>query len=209
MRLPLTLFLKTFFLLATALTIQLMGTQIADAAIRTWDGGGNDTNWNTCANWSTDACPTASDTPTFDATSAKDVSINTTVSVAAFDIKSTYAGAITQVGSNTLTVAGLFSQAGGTFNGGDGNITISTSGGAGDFILSGGTFTSTTGTLGISNEFTQTAGTFNHNNGTVALETPWSSMEPSLSLKGEFKQGPSRPTEGSLAPVVLTEEPRC
>src|SRR3990167_2482093 len=52
----------------------------AFAATRTWDGGGADTNWSTCANWSSDTCPTAADDVVFDVTAgASTLSASTTI----------------------------------------------------------------------------------------------------------------------------------
>ena len=41
------------------------------SAIKTWDGGGADANWNTPANWSTDVAPVANDDLIFPAASAQ------------------------------------------------------------------------------------------------------------------------------------------
>src|SRR5687767_1896620 len=46
------------------------------AATRTWDGGGADNNWSTCANWSTDTCPVAADNVIFDNTSDKNSTVD-------------------------------------------------------------------------------------------------------------------------------------
>ncbi|MBI1934262.1 hypothetical protein HYS30_01215, partial [Candidatus Peregrinibacteria bacterium] len=150
--------------------VQKIIAPVAQAASVTWDGGGGvDTNWNTCANWSADTCPTSSDTVVFDATSTNNATINTNVTVAGVSIYATYTGTITQAASQTLTVNGSYTQSGGTLTGGGGAITIN-----GDFTLAGGIFTSTSGTFslreGNGNIWTHTAGgTFNHNNGTVDM----------------------------------------
>ena len=146
--------------------------QTAYGVTRTWDGGGGDANWNTALNWSGDTVPTSSDIASFDGTCSSNCSptINVTLSgataPAGINMASDYTGTITQSSTFTITVgASNWVQAGGTFTGGSGAITIN-----GTFTLSGGTFTSTTGTLTVTGNWTHTAGgTFNHNNGTVAI----------------------------------------
>jgi len=64
------------------------------------------------------------------------------VSVDALQVNSGYTNTLTQSSGKTVTVgSGGFSQAAGTFAGGDSAIDIN-----GAFALSGGTFTSTSGT---------------------------------------------------------------
>ncbi|MEP6705839.1 MAG: hypothetical protein ABJB34_13615, partial [Acidobacteriota bacterium] len=41
------------------------------SAVRTWDGGGADTNWQTAANWSADVAPAANDDLVFPAVAAQ------------------------------------------------------------------------------------------------------------------------------------------
>src|SRR5688500_18245570 len=61
--------LKLSALLFLAL-VSLFFINIAHAATLTWDGGGGaDTNWSTCTNWTTDTCPVSGDTVVFDGTS--------------------------------------------------------------------------------------------------------------------------------------------
>lgn len=139
------------------------------AATRTWDGGGADNNWNTCANWSLDTCPTASDIASFDGTSTKNATINVSIDVAGISIAAGYTGIITQSGASTVTVGSShWVQAGGTFTGGSGAIDIN-----GTYTLSGGTFTSTSGIFEVGRGgdsetiFALSGGTFNHNSGTV------------------------------------------
>ncbi len=147
--------------------------QLASDAVVTWDGGGSTNNWSEAANWTNDTAPTSSDIATFDSTSTKDVTINANINVAGIDINSGYTGTITQDTSYTITIGTSgWDQADGTFTGGSGAITISTT-----FALTLGTFTSTSGILTIigqddgKDDFTHTSGTgtFNHNNGTVAF----------------------------------------
>jgi len=136
-------------------------------AVRTWDGGGADNNWNTPANWSSDLVPGVGDTVVFDGTSVKDATINLSVSVLGISVNAGYTGTITQGAGNSLTVGTSdFSQAAGTFVGGNSAITVNDA-----FTLSAGSFTSTTGTLTITGALTKSGGTFTHNGGTVALST--------------------------------------
>ncbi|MDP2837829.1 MAG: hypothetical protein Q8O53_00935, partial [Candidatus Moranbacteria bacterium] len=172
----LTLFLLFLLLVGGG----LLYWQTAYGVTRTWDGGGTDgtcgggagdgNKWSCAANWSADTAPTASDVATFDATSTKDATIAANVSVAGINIALGYTGTITQTSTFTITVgSSAWVQAAGTFVGGSGNISTSTS-----FTFSSGTFTSTSGTLAIgsciSAVMTVSSGTtFNHNNGTVTL----------------------------------------
>lgn len=142
----------------------LLRAPFAHAAVVTWDGGGADTNWNTCANWTLDTCPGSSDIATFDGTSTKNVTINTGITVGGIDINTGYTGIITQM--NTFTVnlgtTGAWTQDAGTFTGGDSAIDL------GSFTLAGGTFQSTSGTMSVNEGWTHTAGgTFTHRSGAV------------------------------------------
>lgn len=82
---------------------------VAKAAAYTWDGGGADNNWSTCANWSTDTCPVAGDTVTFNSTSTKNSTIDAGWggSVTSVSITTGYTGTITA--SRSLTTSGTFS----------------------------------------------------------------------------------------------------
>ncbi|HED40350.1 MAG TPA: hypothetical protein ENJ13_07975, partial [Chromatiales bacterium] len=136
----------------------------AHAAIVTWDGGGGNTNWNTCANWSLDTCPTAADIATFNATSVKNATITTDPNVDGIDIQAGYTGIISQNTGVTITVgAANFVQASGTFTGGDSAIQTT------DLIINGGSFTATSGTMTVGDDFTISGGTFSHNGGTVTF----------------------------------------
>jgi hypothetical protein len=156
----------------------------ASAADVTWDGGGTTNNWSEVANWSGDTVPGIGDVAVFDGTSTKDATIDVNINVQGIQINSGYTGTITQAGSHTITITsngfGAYTQSGGTFNGGSGDIRLT-----GDtnrdhtFMLSGGTFNSTSGTLFLSRGFTHNSGsgTFNHNGGTVTFE---SGSDPSI-----------------------------
>lgn len=147
--------------LGLLLLLTLITTTQIRAVVRTWDGGGADNNWSTCANWSGDACPTTADSVVFDGTSTKNATIDAAApaSLVGFSINSGYTGTITQ--GRTLTVNGSFSQAAGTFTGSTQTIDVSS------FTLSGGSFTATTNTFSIPGNFTISGGTFNANGGTV------------------------------------------
>ncbi|MDP1815424.1 MAG: hypothetical protein Q8K92_13330, partial [Leadbetterella sp.] len=131
-------------------------------------------SWNSVANWSNVSggapgfsIPGLSDIAIFDGGSITDCTIDINVNVLGFTINALYAGKIGINPGVTTTVASSgFSQAGGTFTGTNGNISIN-----GAFTLSGGIFTATTGTLQITTGYNYTAGTFNHNNGTVSFST--------------------------------------
>ncbi len=134
----------------------------AHAASLTWDGGGADNNWSTCANWTTDTCPIAGDTVTFNATSTKNSTIDAgaPASVATLTIAAGYTGTITL--ARTFATTTTFSQATGSFTASNQSFTMAA------FTLSGGTFTASSGTTSISGAVTVTGTpTFNHNSGTV------------------------------------------
>lgn len=150
--------------------IVLLGCSLAPvlalAATRTWDGGGTDSNWSTCNNWSANSCPGTTDIARFDSTSSTSATISSNVSVRTVNITSGYTGTITQGSGNTLTVGtGGFTVSGGTFAGGNATIDVN-----GAFTLSGGAFTATSGSLTISGNFTLSSGSFTHNSGSVTLD---------------------------------------
>lgn len=133
-------------LLITVASLFTSSNKPAYAAAYTWDGGGATNNWSDCDNWSSNICPVAADTVTFNGTSTKasvvDASFGGTV--AGITIASGYTGTITlgrslsstgvftqasgstfSAGSNTLSVATTFTiSAGATFNGGTGTVVI-------------------------------------------------------------------------------------
>ncbi len=142
----------------------------AQAAARYWVST-TTANWNSTANWSTTSggspgasVPTSSDDAIFNSAKVGSCNIDANANALTFTISTGYTGTITQNTSITLTVAGLYSQAAGTFTGGNSTITF-----GGGFTLTAGTFTSTTGTLQVAGNWTKTqaAGTFTHNSGTV------------------------------------------
>lgn len=140
----------------------VLPVQKAHAASLTWDGGGADNNWSTCANWTTDTCPVAGDTVTFNGTSTKSATIDAgaPASVATLTIAAGYTGTITL--ARTFATTTTFSQATGTFTASNQAFTMAA------FTLSGGTFTASSGTTTVSGAVTVTGTpTFNHNSGTI------------------------------------------
>lgn len=148
------------------LSITIFTPKPVAAASYTWDGGGTTNNFSDCNNWSTNVCPVAADTITFNNTSVKNATIDAGWggTLTTFTISTNYTGTITL--SRSLTVSGTLSQSSGTINSGAQTVSL------GGFTLgSTGIFNATSGTMTISGGFTKTAGagTFNHNNGTVVL----------------------------------------
>ncbi|MEK6192153.1 MAG: hypothetical protein AABM41_07500, partial [Chloroflexota bacterium] len=138
------------------------------AVDQTWDNGSGDGLWTNPVNWSGNVAPGAADRAVFDPlVSVTSATITANVSVQGVLIMAGYTGTITQGAGTTLTVgAAAFTQAAGTFLGGNAAITVNNA-----FTLSGGSFTSTSGTLTVTGAFTQSGGTFVHNSGTVAFST--------------------------------------
>lgn len=71
----------------------------AFATVRTWDGGGADTNWQTPANWVGDAAPVANDDLVFPATAAQFTANNN------FPLLTTFASITIEGGTYTLSGA--------------------------------------------------------------------------------------------------------
>ena len=150
--------LRTGSITLVAAIVVVLGFALASAepvrgATRTWTGLGATNNWSDTGNWSGDAVPGAGDVATFDATSAKNATINVAANVAGISITAGYSGTISQ-GAVTVTVGGTgFSQSGGTFTGSASAVTVN-----GPFTLGGGVFNAPSGTLSISGAITHTAG---------------------------------------------------
>ncbi len=151
---------------AYALSLPWIGTALNDAACNLLIPGTNGTSWNCVLNWTGGvAIPGASDIAVFNSSTTTNITIDTSISVAQLDIQAGYTGTITQAAGSTITVGSSgFSQAAGTFTGGNSAITIN-----GPFSLSSGTFTATTGTTSITGAVTVSGGTFNHNSGLFTL----------------------------------------
>jgi hypothetical protein len=156
-------------LLAGALlfVVWAMWVKPAQAATRTWDGGGGDNNWSTCANWSTDTCPVAGDTVTFDGTSTKDSTVDASFAgtVTTITINAGYTGTITL--ARSLTVSSNFIQSSGIFTAAAQTLDINNS-----FTLnSGANFTASSGVTSVAGGFTINSGaTFNANSGTMTFD---------------------------------------
>lgn len=150
-----------------------------------WTGAGGNSNWNTAGNWQGGVVPGAGDVVAFqDSTCGGtcQASINVSSSVRGVRMYGTYTGTITQSSGATLTVgAKSWTQLGGTFSGGDSNITVNLPAISGKFSVTGGTFTSTSAQLRIARSNHQQGGlnqiafevgasaAFNHNNGTLFM----------------------------------------
>ncbi len=190
---------KRYLVIALSAFFALGGASDAAADTVTWDGGGSTNNWSEPANWSGDIAPAPGDDVIFDATSSKDATVDTNITVGSIRIAAGYGGSVTQsdaasivvsgcsgrpclrqdggafIGSsNTITLnnigSGALTQNGGTFTGGSGDITMT--GVDGDLSLQGGTFTSTSGNLSGTGTFRfQGTSVFDHNGGTVTINS--------------------------------------
>ncbi len=141
------------------------------AASYTWDGGGVSNNWSDCDNWSTNICPVAGDTLTFNGTSVKNsvVDVGFGGTVTSLTMASGYTGTISLGRSLTLSSAFVLGGAS-TFTAGAHALQTNT------FSLGAGTFNAPSATLTVSSTFSITGGTFNHNNGTVIFNGGGSSI---------------------------------
>lgn len=141
--------------------------QIPDLEDFTWLGT-TSADWNNGANWAGGSAPGSGDTALFVAAFSNPCNINTNANVAGIDIESGYNSTITQNTGQTLTIGSSgYSQAGGTFTGGNSTIDLN-----GTFTLSGGTLTATTGAMFFSGHWTHTGGgIFDNNGGTVRFDS--------------------------------------
>ena len=165
-----------FLIIFSIFSVTVFGQQMffhllsqANLPAFTWTGKGADANWNTAANWSTNAVPGSGNTAHFmgpeACTTNCSPSINLSINIGGMDIQSSYAGTITQGTGFTITVGGSgWTQTGGTFVGSNANITFN-----GVFNQSGGAFTATSGIMYPKNNF-YTTGTFTHNGGTITWQ---------------------------------------
>jgi len=192
------------FLLSLLITIL---TTPAFAAVVTWDGGGVDTNWDTCANWNpSDICPGTADIATFNGTSSKNATIIENpdtgipgIEIAGIEIQAGYGGVINQNGTPITIGTNGFSQHAGTFTGGSGQINVN-----GDLTISNGSFTATgTGTTTfISGNFARTGGLFFHNSGTINFN----GINQSITGSNNFFDINKTTTSGRLTfPAGLTQ----
>lgn len=168
-----------------------------------WDGGGGNANWNTAANWTNDTTPGVNNIAIFDGTCAANCSptVNVDPNVSGINIKSSYAGTITQSNGIDMTLGtNGYVQSGGTFTGGNSDITVN-----GNWTFSGGTFNpnSTTvvfgpngllvdsGTMSFNNVTFDTAGDVTISgsmdiNGTLTLENTNQLLGDAITLAGNL-----------------------
>lgn len=145
-----------------------LGTSSVSAAAYIWDGGGATENWSDCDNWSSNICPVAADTLTFNSTSTKNSSIDSswTGSITSINIASGYSGTITMQRSLTVGSSG-FTQSTGIFTATNQVLDIN----GGLQLNSGANFTASSDTTSVSGNATVNSGaTFNHNNGTINFD---------------------------------------
>ena len=83
------------------------------AAVRTWDGGGADNNWQTAANWVGDVAPSANDDLVFPTTAAQYVTNNNFFLFTTFNSITIEGGSYT-IGGNPLRLTGGLTVGGGT-----------------------------------------------------------------------------------------------
>ncbi len=161
-------FRKTRFFLLLAL---LAFSNIAGAATYYWYGASNG-NWGTSANWflgtggtgGAGAVPLAGDNVIFDNNSLS-CAIDVNAVCNNLTVTAGFTNTINQNNGKTLSISGTSAWSGGTFSGGNKNITNT-----GAFTVSGMAFTSTSGTLILKSSFTLSSGTFTHNSGTVTFD---------------------------------------
>lgn len=150
--------------LIVVLTVSLFtnNNKQALAASYTWDGGGTTNNWSDCANWSSNICPVAADTVTFNSTSTKNSVVDSGFigTVASLTIASGYTGEVSLERSLTINSAFVLGTTA-TFTAGDNSLSTST------FNVGNGIFNAPSSKLTVTSTFSITGGTFNHNNGTV------------------------------------------
>ncbi len=156
---------------ATAAIYVLNGEVYCPTSVgTTWTGLAGNNLWNDAGNWSNNAIPGSTDVAIFNSvcTGANcNVTINTSITVKGIRIQSGYTGTITQSSGVTMTVGSTgWSQAAGTFQGGDSAITLN-----GPWALSAGTFTATSGVLTVAKDMTLSGtGVFNANSGSVIFD---------------------------------------
>jgi fibronectin-binding autotransporter adhesin len=134
-----------YFIVTVLLVVLLLSVPIrVGAATRTWDGGGADNLWSTCQNWSSDACPVAGDTATFDGTSTKTSFLDSAAAgtIAVLNMNAGYTGTISLGRSFSLT--STFTQASGTIELLGQPLTLQST-----VTVSSGTFTAGTGTVAL------------------------------------------------------------
>ena len=95
--------------------ILISGVFISNAfsAVKTWDGGGADTNWTTAANWTNDTAPSANDDLVFPATAAQFTTNNNFFILTVFR-SITFEGGTYTVGGNPFRLSNGLIIGGGT-----------------------------------------------------------------------------------------------
>lgn len=157
---------QMIFLALVLFSLPFLWEPHAKALALTWDGGGVDNNWSTCANWSSDTCPTAADALTFNGTSTKDSVVDVGFSgvVTSINITTGYTGTLSL--SRSLQTTTSFTQATGTFTANSYLLDVD-----GAFSLSAGTFNASSGTMTFASTFTISGSpTFNANGGIVTFD---------------------------------------
>jgi hypothetical protein len=99
---------KYLFLIGLSISIFSVN---AFSAVKTWDGGGADANWQTAANWVGDVAPVVTDDLVFPATAAQFATNNNFFSFTAFNSLTFEGGAYT-VGGNPIILRRLNATAG-------------------------------------------------------------------------------------------------
>ncbi|MBP7768819.1 hypothetical protein KA082_03235, partial [Candidatus Woesebacteria bacterium] len=166
---------KPLVSICVLLLLFIFTTSSAQAATRTWDGGGSDgtcggsagdgNKWSCAANWSLDTTPVSGDTVVFDNTSDKNATIDAGFAgtVTTMNMNAGYDGTVTMARSFTLTT---FSIASGSFTAANQTLDIN-----GGFTLSAGSFTASSGTTTLAGALTISgAPTFSANGGTFTFD---------------------------------------
>src|SRR5580692_1409043 len=182
------------FLSATALLFALTSSLTGTAANRYWIAAAT-ANWNSTANWSATSggaggatIPAAGDIANFDNNGLGNCNIPATISISSLVINAGYTGTVTQ-STNPITISGIATFAGGTFDGSSSTIAI---GGAvtlsgtnfmfpATLDLNGGSLTYTAGTLDPNTNSSTVVfgagqtitGSFALNNASFNNTTPW------------------------------------
>jgi hypothetical protein len=161
---------------STAFLLGLFGLLIpasVEAATYSWIGpeGGNTSvaaNWTTnnptsCVDSAALSPPGGSDTAVFDPDCDNGATINSDLSVMAFNMQSGYTGTVSQNAALTTQTTTI---SGGTLTGSSAAIGVQST-----LTISGGTLTAGSGTITASTGFTVSSGTFNEGTSTVNLNS--------------------------------------
>ena len=171
-------------------------------SLYTWtnNNGAGDGNWSTPSNWRGGMVPGISNIAIFSGAYDYDANIDVPVNANGIQMVAGYSRSLSQQPGQSITLGSYgFTQASGTFIGGNSIITasgdLSITGGVfnggtadittfGTFSQSGGNFTSSSGIMSVQSVFNLSGGTFSHNNGTIRFfgggnksinigSTPW------------------------------------